>query len=159
MREFKDNLTIGHAESIDKIIESKGTPERFRDSLKEINELFNETNRQLSLNLECSYFYKQMLKRIIEEKDLTEEEINNQEDISEDKRNAIISLLRKITKMKDETKELKHRAEEVEALHKDNRVQVKEMEEELVKLLKEKEDLKENLKNKDSEIEKLKKAK
>lgn len=106
----------------------------------------------MSLNLECSYFYKQMLKRIIEEKDLTEEEINNQEDISEDKRNVVISLLRKITKMKDEIKELRHKAEEVEALHKDNRVQVKEMEEELVKLLKEKEDLKEHLKNKDSEI-------
>lgn len=40
-----------------------------------------------------------------------------------------------MTKMKSEINELKHKVEEVEALHKDNRVQVKEIEEELAKQL------------------------
>ena len=76
-----------------------------------------------------------MLKRIIDEKDLTEEEINSQEDISEDKRIAVINLLQKMTKMKNEINELKHKLEEVEALHKDYRIQVKDIEKELAMLL------------------------
>lgn len=96
-----------------------------------------------------------MLQGIINDKPLAEEEINSHEDVPADKRNAIINLFRKINQMKDEMKELRNRAEEVEALQKDNKYQVKEMEEELVKLLKEKEQLKESIKDKDNQIEKL----
>ena len=68
----------------------------YRESLRDIFFEFDSKNQQLSSMLDDAFFYKDVLKVILGDKQIIEDERAMRDNISEDKRMSVIQLLAKI---------------------------------------------------------------
>lgn len=99
LSKFKDDLSIG-AEGMEEMFNDAGLPGVFREAIREIFLLFESKNQQLNSMFDDVFFYKDVIKAILADKTISEDELAMRENISEDKRKTVALLLKKVEELR-----------------------------------------------------------
>jgi hypothetical protein len=97
LSKFRDDLNIGQKDCWREISQNQALPEAFREAVREIALLIEKKDEQL----EDTFFYKDIFNVILDDKSMSEDELNKRGNIASDKRKKAWMLLQKVEELRN----------------------------------------------------------
>ena len=104
LSKFTDDLKMGMQDCGKDILLDENLPQAFRDAVGQISLLILKKDEQLNSLLDDAFFYKDIFNAVLDDKVISEDELNMRENIAEDKRKKAWSLLQKVDELRKRKK-------------------------------------------------------